>query len=72
MTMSNTVKNQTNELLPRGCYITLDDTDTDGIDVVGKPIRVVERGQSMYYTVEEAQRLYDALEVALSEVEDDE
>jgi len=72
MTMSKSVKNQTNKLLPNGCYITLDDTDTAGIDVVGKPIRVVERGQSMHYTVEEARRLYDALEVALSEVDDDE
>jgi len=72
MTMSKSVKTQTNKLLPNGCYISVDDTDTGGVGVVGKPIRVVERGQSMYYTVEEAQRLYDALEVALSEVDDDE
>ena len=69
MTMSETVRDRTNELLPHGCYISIDETDTEGIDIIGKPIRVVDRGQSTYYTIEEAQQLRDALNVALNQVE---
>jgi hypothetical protein len=68
--MTDSVEQSTNEILPHGCYITIEEPDTEMLDISGKPIHIVDRGHDKYFSVDQATAMRDALTIALEGVDD--